>query len=164
MKSKLLIASLGLVAASAYAQPSMPAGVSPPVNRPEVSPTSMPQPAMQRPAPQPAVGATGGNGGNGGNGGLMIGNGGNGGNSARPAPPSTISSGPLPANNAKAPTSVGASQTEAQAQTGTLKTNIDEKAEQASQNVEARKTQRELGMQSLTFPEGIQADAISKLR
>ena len=91
MKSKLLIASLGLVAASAYAQPSMPAGVSPPVNRPEVSPTSMPQPAMQRPAPQPAVGATGGNGGNGG---LL------GGNSATPLPPTMPRGvGPSPLKN-----------------------------------------------------------------
>ncbi|QWD86262.1 hypothetical protein AOC19_03015 [Polynucleobacter asymbioticus] len=134
MKSKLLIASLGLVAASAYAQPSIPAGgASPSVNRPEVSPTSMPQPAMQRPAPQPAVGATGGNGGNGGNGGLMIGNGGNGGNSARPAPPSTISSGPLPANNAKAPTSVG-SMSEAQAE-----------------SLKEIQTQQQLALQSLSL-------------
>jgi hypothetical protein len=61
MKTKLLIISMGLVAASAYAQPSIPAGVSPPVNRPEVNRQvvpSMPQPVMQRPAPQPAVGAS----------------------------------------------------------------------------------------------------------
>jgi len=85
MKTKLLITSLSLIATSAYAQPSIPSvGMPPPTVRAE-----MPQPAMQRPTPQPAVGATSGN-------------------SARPAPPSTISSGPLPANAAKAPTSVGA--------------------------------------------------------
>ena len=103
MKTKLFITSLSLIATSAYAQPSIPAGVSPPVNRPEVSrqvTPSMPQPAIQRPAPQPDVGATGGNSG------LIIGTGGNG---ATPKSPSTMYSGvgPLPANDAKAPTSVG---------------------------------------------------------
>lgn len=48
----LLIATLGLLATSVYAQPSIPAGVSPPVNRSEVSrgvEPSIPQSAMPRP-------------------------------------------------------------------------------------------------------------------
>lgn len=116
MKTNLLITSLSLIATSAYAQSSIPSvGVPPPTVRaemPRVATPSMPQPAIQRPAPQmnqsgpqPAVGAAGGNGGNGGNGGLLVGNGGSG---ATPMPP-------LPANDVKGPTSVGASQSEAQA-------------------------------------------------
>ncbi|MBU3590003.1 hypothetical protein [Polynucleobacter sp. 80A-SIGWE] len=66
--------------------------------------------------PPASVGATGGTGGNGGNGGLLIGNGGTGGtggaggSGAIPKPPSTMYNGvgPLPANDAKGPTSVGA--------------------------------------------------------
>ena len=119
MKTNLLITSLSLIATSAYAQSSIPSvGVPPPTVRaemPRVATPSMPQPAIQRPAPQmnqsgpqPAVGAAGGNGGNGGNGGLLVGNGGNGGSGATPMPL-------LPANDVKGPTSVGASQSEAQA-------------------------------------------------
>lgn len=126
MKTNLLITSLGLIATSVYAQPSVPSvGVPPPTVRAEMpgqGVPSMPQPAMQRPAPQmnqpamqspvpqPAVGATGGNGGNGGSGGLLIGNGGTGGAGATPKPSVTMYNGvgPLPANDAKGPTSVGA--------------------------------------------------------
>ena len=69
-KTKLLITSLSLMAASAYAQSSIPSvGMPPPTVRAEMpgqGAPSMPQPAMQRPTPQmnqngpqPAVGATG---------------------------------------------------------------------------------------------------------
>lgn len=58
--------------------------------------------------PLQPVGATGGSGGSGGNGGLLVGNGGAGGSGATPMPL-------LPANDVKGPTSVGASQSEAQA-------------------------------------------------
>lgn len=71
MKTKLLITSLSLIATSAYAQPSVPSvGIPPPTVRAEMpgqGVPSMPQPPMQRPAPQmnqsspqPAVGATDG--------------------------------------------------------------------------------------------------------
>jgi hypothetical protein len=52
MKTKLLITSMGLMVVTAYAQPSIPAGVSPPVNRPEVNrqvAPSTPQAAIPRP-------------------------------------------------------------------------------------------------------------------
>jgi len=139
MKTKILITSLSLVAASAYAQPSIPAGVSPPVNRPEVSrqvTPSMPQvgsaakplsgpalnaavPAMEsRIVPFTADGAT--NSVNAGASGSVSGASGSGGDGSRggnvttPKPPSTMYSGvgPLPANDAKAPTSVGATERE----------------------------------------------------
>ncbi len=147
MKTKLLITSLSLIATSAYAQPSIPSvGIPPPTVRAEIpgqGVPSIPQPEMQRPAPQmnsggpqPAVGmppphvmraemsdkvggsmnsqlppnstfppasvgATGGTGGNGGNGGLLIGSGGTGGAGGNGATP-------MPANDVKAPTTVGA--------------------------------------------------------
>jgi hypothetical protein len=145
---------------------------------------------MNQSSRQPAVGATGGTGGNGGNGGLIIGNGATGAatpkppstmysgvgplpandakaptsvgatGAATPKPPSTMYSGvgPLPANDAKAPTSVGASQREqanaqalAERQPKKLTTNIDEKAEQASVELKAIKTQKELAVQSLSL-------------
>lgn len=137
MKSKLLIASLSLLATSAYAQPSIPAGASPPSNRPDVSreapsmphqsgpQPSRPEPSKSMGSPQPAVGATGGTGGNGG---LLVGNGGtggNGGNSSRPSRASVaselvvdkihqpqlsdmIAKAPKPEKAAEGPTSVGA--------------------------------------------------------
>ncbi|QWD85853.1 hypothetical protein AOC19_02995 [Polynucleobacter asymbioticus] len=60
-----LVASLGMLATSAYAQPSMSAGASPSVNRPEVSrqlAPSMPSPSGSMGSPQPAAGATSGEG------------------------------------------------------------------------------------------------------
>jgi hypothetical protein len=97
VKSKLFITALGILAASAYAQPSGPAGgMSPPVNRPEVSREVAP--SMPRPAggPQPGASATGGTGGNGGNGGLLVGNGGAGGEGV--AKPSIVAPSPSEIN------------------------------------------------------------------
>ncbi|QWD85852.1 hypothetical protein AOC19_02990 [Polynucleobacter asymbioticus] len=134
MKTNLLITSLGLIATSVYAQPSVPSvGVPPPTVRaempgqgmpsmpqPQMTPTipnhggrpplpsqalPQPMPQMNQSGPQPAVGATGGTGGNGGNGGLIIGTGGTGGAGATPKS----------ANDVKAPASVGVSLNETQA-------------------------------------------------
>ena len=132
MKTKLLITSLSLMAASAYAQPSIPSvGIPPPTVRAEIpgqGVPSMPQPSIHTPTPQMnsggpqpsagGVGGAGGTGGNGGNGGLLFGNGGDGGaggNGGRggngPTPKPSVSMyngvGPLPANDAKAPANVG---------------------------------------------------------
>ncbi|QWE09982.1 hypothetical protein [Polynucleobacter sp. es-EL-1] len=151
MKTKLLISALSLIATSAYAQPSMPAGASPSANRPEVSrqaTPSMPQPAMQRPAPQPAVGATGGTGGNGGNGGLIMGNGGNG---ATPKPSVTMYNGvgPLPANVVRAPTPVGASQSATQAQVEAV---VQDRKAQAQSNAQYRKSDAQTNAQEKLAP------------
>lgn len=139
MKTKLFITSLSLIATSAYAQPSKPAGASPSANRPEVSrpaTPSMPQvgsaakplsgPALNSAVPviesrivpftgndatnSVSAGASGSVSGVSGSGG----DGSRGGNVATPKPPSTMYSGvgPLPANDAKAPTSVGATERE----------------------------------------------------
>ena len=132
MKSKLLITSLSLIAASAYAQPSMPAGASPSANRPEVSRAVVPSspqvgakplsgPALNaavpviesRIVPFTANGATNSvsAGASGSVSGVSAsgGDGSRGGNITTPKPPSTMYSGvgPLPANDAKAPTNDG---------------------------------------------------------
>ena len=106
MKTKILIASICLMSTPVYAQPLMPVGgMSPPVNRSEVSSKvapSIPRPAGPMGTPQPAVRAAGGNGG------LITGNGGN---ATTPVPSSSKYGGVgmLPANAVKAPVSVGTS-------------------------------------------------------
>ncbi|QWE09788.1 hypothetical protein [Polynucleobacter sp. es-EL-1] len=119
MRSKLFITSLSLIASSTYAQPSVPSvGLPPPTVRaemPRAATPSMPQPAMQRPAEgahQPVMPA------------LVIPppasqqkvGGSQGTNdwyfpttsTAGSAPASYSGVGPLPANDAKGPASVGA--------------------------------------------------------